>query len=365
MKALHILYSGLGGTASVAFSLLNENRKNFLIEQNFLFTGGYISKDYIRKVNEFKSRYSYINTKKYLSWISWFEIFSKLCKEKPNLIILHNYQFVPCLFYKILFKTKIIFVDHQANDTRVIVNLLACFISLLFFENIICVSKIKYKYFKETFNFFSNKINFIPNSVNINFFKKGKKIKPNTHFRIGMASRIDNSKRQDLIIKALNHDNLKSLNIVLTIAGDGNNLIKLKKLVKSENLKSKVKFEGVIDEKKLKLWYEKLNLYIQATEGEGMSISIFEAMSMSVPVIGSRVNGVKNLLGKKKFIGVLFDNTITDLSKKIKYFYKLSNQNKKLFGKYQRKFVIKYHSNPVMFNNYKKIILRTLPELID
>ena len=44
-----------------------------------------------------------------------------------------------------------------------------------------------------------------------------------------------------------------------------------------------------MDEIKLKKWYNSLDLYVQASVGEGMSMSILEAMSMKVPVIGSNV----------------------------------------------------------------------------
>ena len=111
MKALHILYSGLGGSSSVVFSLLNENKNHFFMKQDVLFTGNNLGKDYIRKVKESKNKHFFIKTKKHLSWLTWYEVFLKLCKEKPDLIFLHNFQFLPCFFYKIFFKTKVIYID--------------------------------------------------------------------------------------------------------------------------------------------------------------------------------------------------------------------------------------------------------------
>jgi len=363
MKALHILFSGLGGSSSVVFSLLNENKNNFLIKQDVFFTGSYLSKDYIRKVKESKNKYFFIKTKKSYPWLSWFDVFLKLCKEKPDLIFLHNFQFIPCLFYKIFFKTKIIYVNHQASNSRVSASLFVFLCSLLFFEHNICVSARITNQLKKKFSTFKSKITFIPNSVNTNFFKLDKKIKSNNYFRIGMASRLDTGKKHELIIKALNNNNLKSFNIILTLAGEGANLVKLKKLVKSENLQNRVKFVGFLDERKLKLWYKSLNLYVQSTIGEAMSISIFEAMSMEVPVIGSNVVGVNNILGKKKYVGTLFNNNTEDLSKKIKFFYKLSEKHYALYTNNQRKFILNNYSNSIMSDNYKKIILKILPEL--
>lgn len=364
MKALHILYSGIGGSASVVFSLLNENKRDFLIKQNVLFTGDNLSKDYKKKVNKTKNKYFFIKTKKFYPWLSWSKVFFRIYKEKPNLIFLHNFQLIPCLFYKFFFKTKVINIDHQGTTLMRSKSFLSLVFSLLFFDYYVCVTKIKYYSFKKKFSFFKDKIRYIPNSVDTNFFQKNINIKQNKNFRIGMASRIESGKKLKLIIKTLKHQNLKTLNIIFSIAGDGNNLAKLKNYVRDENLQNKVKFEGFINEKKLKLWYKKLDLYVQATIGEGMSISIFEAMSMGVPVIGSNVDGIKNLLGKKQYVGMLFNNTTQDLSKKIKYFYKLSYKSKKLFSKTQRQFVINNYSSTIMFNNYKKIILKTFPKFI-
>ena len=64
MKLLHIVHLGLGGSASVVFSLLNESKKNiFIIEQNILFTGGHLIKDYKRKFNNSLNNTSFIKTK--------------------------------------------------------------------------------------------------------------------------------------------------------------------------------------------------------------------------------------------------------------------------------------------------------------
>ena len=52
MKALHILYSGLGGSSSVVFSLLKENKKNHLIKQDILFTGTYLFSEYKKKIKK-------------------------------------------------------------------------------------------------------------------------------------------------------------------------------------------------------------------------------------------------------------------------------------------------------------------------
>ena len=360
MKALHILYSGLGGSSSVVFSLLKENKKNFLINQDILFTGSYLFSDYKNKTKKTKNNYFYIKTKKFFSWLYWFKIFLFLCKKKPDLIFLHNFQFIPTLFYKLIFRKKVIYIDHQSENFLKSRSLISIFISLIFFDFIIFVNKKKSLNFKKKLSFYKKKIYHIPNSLDVNFFKNSNNIKNKNQFIIGMAARLDMGKRHELIIKALNHSRLKDLNVVFFIAGKGENENYLKKLTKLNGLHNKVIFNGSLNEKKIKLWYEKLNLYVHATNGEGMSISILEAMSMEIPVIGSNVMGVKNLLSVKKNIGMLFENSIDDLAAKIEFFYKSSEAKKILFKKNQRKFIMNNYSSLIMFNNYKKIILKLI-----
>jgi glycosyltransferase involved in cell wall biosynthesis len=360
MKALHILYSGLGGSSSVVFSLLNENKKEFMIRQNVLFTGSYLFKGYGNKIKNLDSNYFFIKTKKFFSWFYWFKVFLFLCKDKPDLIFLHNFQFIPSLFYKIIFKKKIIYIDHQSEFFLKSRSLITTIFSLLFFDSIIFVNKKKSLRFKKKFNFFKKKIIHIPNSVDTELFKNLKYNNKKKVFIIGMAARLDFSKRHELIIEALSHNRLKFLDISFSIAGQGERIKELKQLVKRLNLNTKVIFTGSLNEKNIKSWYQNLSLYVHATNGEGMSISILEAMSMQIPVIGSNVIGVKNLLGVKPNIGLLFENSIEDLVNKIEFFFKLSQKNKRLFANHQREFIKENYSSSIMFNKYKKVVLKTL-----
>ena len=360
MKTLHVLYSGLGGASSVVFSLLKENKKKILKNNDILFTGNYLFKGYKDRAKKTNNNYFFIKTRKLLPWLYWFKIFLFLCKKKPDLIFLHNFQFVPVLLYKLIFWKKIIYIDHQSENFLKLKSTINIIISLFFFNFIVFVNKKKSLNFKKKFNFFKRKISHIPNSVDIDFFRNSIKDKNNKQFVIGMAARLDSGKRHELVIKTLNHPKLKHFNIIFLIVGRGANIDYLKALTKKEGLINKVIFNGSLSENKMKLWYKKLNLYAHATNGEGMSISILEAMSMKIPVIGSNVDGVKNLLNAKKNIGMLFENSILDLAKKIEFFYKSSEVTKTLFKEKQRKFIEDNYSSTIMFNNYKKIILKII-----
>ena len=88
---------------------------------------------------------------------------------------------------------------------------------------------------------------------------------------------------------------------------------------------------------KLKKWYNYLDVYIQATNGEGHSTSILQAMGMNLPIFASNVSGIKNFLIPKKNIGLTFENNTKSLINLIKIFIKM--------GEYKRSKIIKSQKN--------------------
>ena len=172
-----------------------------------------------------------------------------------------------------------------------------------------------------------------------------------------MACRVNSFyKKYNLIAESLLAKNIENLNINFSLAGNGEDLNNFKKKIKQLGLNKKIKLEGYLEEKKLKKWYNSLDLYIQASTGEGMSTSLLQAMSMKIPVIGSNVTGIKNILEKKKYLGLLFKNNIQDLSKKIEYFYFVRKKIRNKYIKTQHDYVLKNHDCKLMFKKYLSLI---------
>jgi glycosyltransferase involved in cell wall biosynthesis len=88
-----------------------------------------------------------------------------------------------------------------------------------------------------------------------------------------------------------------SLNIKLEILGGGNpNPWKL--LARDKDIEQKVEFLGLIPSGEAVFkWLDSLDFYIQPSLTEGLPRAIIEAMSRGVPVIGSNVGGIPELIG--------------------------------------------------------------------
>ena len=88
--------------------------------------------------------------------------------------------------------------------------------------------------------------------------------------------------------------------------------------------------------------------------GEGMPIATLEAMSMSVPVIGSRVAGVSDIL--EDFKACLFvAGNVNELKAKLQEIYNLSRLNRDDLGENMREKVKKKYSLQKMISTHQKI----------
>lgn len=349
---IHISHSELSGATQVVFDIFNLNKKNY--REKIILCGPNLKRidKNIFKIK--KSDYIYLKLKKYSYFFPFLKLYSILKKQKPDVILIHNYQIFPSISHKIFYNSKLIYVDHKANNLKNFKDKICIFFMFLFADKIIAINKKNYLILKKKFK---KRVVLISNPVNLNFFKKKNTLhKKKKIFKIGMASRINRLKLHKLIIDIFDCDYIRNTNIVCFFAGSGENELFLKNIIIKKNLSSKIKFLGELNHTQLKRWFSGLDLYVQATKGEGSSTSILQALSMELPVLGSNVNGIKELFLKKNEIGMTFNNTSEDLKKKILHFYNFSNESIKKLKKNGRIYVSKRHNSSKIKAQYLKLI---------
>ena len=136
-------------------------------------------------------------------------------------------------------------------------------------------------------------------------------------------------KRVEIIVDALSRIN--DLKIKWIHFGDGESLKSIQKRV-SEKLTDNiaVQFMGHVDNKKIREFYEKYQvdcfITTSSTEG-GCPVSITEAMSASVPVIGSGVGGISEMIDGN---GILLSEnpTIEEVEEAIRKIYSLDDEQR-------------------------------------
>ncbi len=183
--------------------------------------------------------------------------------------------------------------------------------------------------------------------------------------------RLQPYKNIDVAIKAFVEVHTKFPKSILTVAGFGESISYLKKLVEDLKIENAVQFTGkVTEEEKLKLLAESW-VMIQPSMIEGWGITVIEANASGTPVIASNVNGLRDsvvdgktgLLVKPKDVR-MFAKAMINLIEDEEFRSELSGQSYKWAQNFSwensaEKFlsVIK---NDVNSDRFKKLVLKGL-----
>ena len=137
---------------------------------------------------------------------------------------------------------------------------------------------------------FENDIYVINNGVEIKQIEKV--TLENKIIKLVVVSRLVNQKNIDMVIKAVKR--IEDKNILLNIVGDGPEVNNLKNLVKDK----RVSFIGKIKNSELHNYLEDADIFIQASNYEGLPHSILEAINYEIPILSTEVGGCSAILNK-------------------------------------------------------------------
>ncbi len=137
----------------------------------------------------------------------------------------------------------------------------------------------------------------------------------------------------DTLINAfigLGEDYIKKNHLRLLLAGDGELRVVLEKIVQQHNLISYINFLGNIPHEDVSSIFKLSDIFVLPSHFEGTPISMLEAMFNGVPIIGSDVIGINNIIENMKN-GILFQvNDANDLRDKIIHLIENEKLAKKL-----------------------------------
>lgn len=146
------------------------------------------------------------------------------------------------------------------------------------------------EYFKEIG---CKNVEVIPNGVDLKRFNSLER-KPHAGFVVMTIARLEKVKGIEYLIKAIT--SLQISNFQLLIIGDGSERKNLESLVEKLNLREKVKFLGEISNEKVPGYLAEADCFILPSLKEGFGIAILEAQAAGVPVIGTKVGGILDLI---------------------------------------------------------------------
>ena len=205
---------------------------------------------------------------------------------------------------------------------------------------------------------FKNKIEIINNGVFIP--EENTNIFTNDQINITIVSRLVSHKNIEKIIRAISDLNSPLIN--LNIIGDGPELNQLQKISLESNNKDNIIFHGKLNRDDINHIFLKSDIYIQASNYEGLPHSLLEAMSFGIPVLCTPVGECKEILGNEDR-GYILDLPVSKNNIRSKISEIISEKdiaNKKSEG--GKDFVSEKYNLTNSFNLYKNLFTKLLEE---
>ena len=196
------------------------------------------------------------------------------------------------------------------------------------FDKVISVSKTGYNYLKNRYPAFRSK--FFYNYLGVS--DKGLNLLNNTdlNFVLVSCSGIEPVKRLHLIPEILKHVNIK---LKWVHIGNGSQLNVLKECLRNLPDNIQVELKGELPNEQVIEFYKKeqVDLFINVSESEGIPVSLMEALSFGIPLMGTDVGGNAEIINFHTgfLIPKYFDNrSVADIINKFNQ-YDFSNSNKR------------------------------------
>ena len=205
---------------------------------------------------------------------------------------------------------------------------------------------------------FKNKIEIINNGVFIP--EENTNIFTNDQINITIVSRLVSHKNIKKVIRAIS--DLNDPLVYLNIIGDGPELNQLQKISLESNNKDNIIFHGKLNRDDINHIFLKSDIYIQASNYEGLPHSLLEAMSYGIPVLCTPVGECKEILGNEDR-GYILDLPVSknNIKSKISEIIGEKNiANKK--GERGKDFINEKYNLTNSFNLYKNLFTRLLEE---
>lgn len=357
MRLLQILYPGIGGHSSVAFSLIEGDTHH---EATHFLLGYGIEKpseNFLVKSKELKIPVTTVQKEQGVDFKSLTRVYRELKNIKPDAIIMHSTAVIVIVWWFCLWhKTKFLSVEHQSNNAKTKKDWVYTLLILILSPRVVYLTRSYSEEIRAKFKILYNpsQVRIINNGINTQNFRPKNETNIGRPITFSMVSRMTLMRDHKTIIDAFCEISVGK-NYQLILAGDGNTKSELEKYSQEKNMGSKIIFTGSIDEESIIDLMQKTDIYIHSSLAETLSTSILQAMACKIPIIATDIPGINNLLINGVDALLFKPKEVTDLSEKIKKLIENPGMTSKLASNAFIK-AIESYSCKIMFEKYKDIL---------
>ena len=298
---LQVLYSGLGGHAAVAQTLIEGGGTNDPWDHHLLFYGiEPVAGSHIDSCAAQNIPWDYVAAHEGKPRAAWPELQAAIRRIQPDAIVLHSIKTVMPM-WRVAGKIPLIAVEHQPNALKSKSEWIASVAAQWLADKVVLLSPDYHKTMARRLGpmFRPTRTALVPTGITLDPFQIAHQSSLDQTVRIGMAARFSPTKTQEVLVAALGQliHTSPDRNWRLSLAGDGVRHDAVAQIVQDLGLSEHVELPGYLSSDALPDWFASLDLYAHSSDGETLSTSLLQAMAAGLPVIASDVAGISDLLG--------------------------------------------------------------------
>ncbi len=134
----------------------------------------------------------------------------------------------------------------------------------------------------------------IPPGVDLKSFDNTERRPDNQGIRLGMVGRLERIKGPDIVFRAMPKVVKRLPDVKLYVIGEGSMLDELNEMARMGNFSDSVNFIGYSDN--VAKCLKAVDILVCGSRSEGFGLAAAEAMAMGIPVVGSDVGGMREVV---------------------------------------------------------------------
>jgi glycosyltransferase involved in cell wall biosynthesis len=353
-RVTQVLYSGLGGHGSVAFSIIDGD-KNKSTQHSLLFFGiEPVKEAYLDRCIQDRMPFKSIRYGQRPFFIDWLLALYFILRQHPQVVLLHSMTLAFIVPFLRIAGIRVIAIDHTPNSTKRKLEWWSLRTALIFCQQVVYLTESHRQEVEQRLGT-SRKTVIINNGINTQVYHPcPAPVAP--PFTIMMQARFSPTKDFQTLIKAAALLKKRcDIPFTVRLAGDGETKAACEELVRSLEAEAYIRFEGMLNEQQVITLLAETHLYVHATLSEAMSTSVMQALACGKPTLAANVAGMDYLIQHEQ-TGLLFPvgdaaHLADDLHKCLE-----GQVNIAVLGKNAREFAEKKLSMERMFRGYQQIM---------
>jgi glycosyltransferase involved in cell wall biosynthesis len=301
-RVTQILYSGVGGHGAVALGIVHGDTERFL-DQSFVYYGvEELAPGHRAACEALGIAHRAVRKQPGFDWRAIRAVVDALEVFDPEVILLHSVVLAPVVAAWCQARRRsLVVIDHQTNQMKSRRDHVLAAVAHVLADRVVVLTEAFSKELEAILGPIHrpNRVRIIGNGIDVESYARARKprsLPSHGSIVIGMHSRFVPHKDHATIIRALARLRAEGRDVRLELAGDGDTRKGSEELADRLGVARAVTFRGALAERDIAAFLAGLDVYVQSTLGETMSIAVMQAMSAGLPIVATDAPGLKPML---------------------------------------------------------------------